>query len=62
MNHNPNNVTVGEWVILDDNEELLVKIFSMTELKLFSEVGSHSSPIDTWEVMTDRLKPKKDKI
>lgn len=59
MKHNPNNVKIGEWVILDDNEESLVRIFSMTELQLFSEVGAHSSPIDTWQVMTDRLKRKK---
>ena len=60
MNHNPNNIEIGKWVILDDNEEHPVKVFNMTPLKLFSEVGSHSSPINTWQVMTYRLKPKKD--
>lgn len=57
INHNPNNVQVGEWAILDDNEENLVRVFNITPLKMFSEVGSDSSRINTWEVMTYRLKP-----
>lgn len=56
-NHNPHNIQIGDWVILDNNKEHPVRVFSMTETKLFSEVGNHSSPIDTWSTMTNRLKP-----
>jgi hypothetical protein len=61
MNHNPHNLSIGEWVILDKKEPP-VKIFRMTEGKMFSEVGNHESPIDTWEVMTCRLSPKNNTI
>jgi hypothetical protein len=57
MNHNPNNVEIGQWVVLDDNEDAIVLIFSMTPNKMFSEVGNLKT--DTWSVMTDRLKPQK---
>jgi len=57
MNHNPNNVEIGQWVVLDDNEDAIVLIFSMTPNKMFSEVGNLET--DTWSVMTDRLKPQK---
>jgi len=56
VNHNPNNVQIGEYCILDNNTQYPVKIFSMTENKIFSEVGNHAEPIDTWTVMTRRLK------
>ncbi len=58
INHNPNNIQVGEWSILDGNEDHPVMVFSMTTMKMFSRVGNHYTPIDTWEVMTYRLKPK----
>jgi hypothetical protein len=57
INHNPHNIQIGDWVILDNNKENPVRVFSMTTNKLFSEVGNHSSPIDTWNTMTNRLKP-----
>ena len=57
VNNNPNNVQIGDYCILDNHKEHPVKVFSMTENKLFSEVGDHASPIDTWNVMTRRLKP-----
>lgn len=56
MNHNSYNLSIGDWVMLDGTMPL-VKIFGMTELKMFSTIGNHESPIDTWEVMTNRLKP-----
>ena len=59
VNHNPNNVQIGDYCILDNNTHP-VKVFSMTEQKLFSEVGNHANPIDTWSVMTRRLKPLTD--
>jgi len=56
MNHNSYNLSIGDWVLLDDRLPL-VKIFGMTDLKIYSTVGNHESPIDTWQVMTSRLKP-----
>lgn len=57
INHNPNNVKVGEWAILDDNTKYPLLIFSMTPNKMFSQVGNLESV--PWNVMTDRLKPIK---
>ena len=60
VNHNPNNIQIGDYCILDNHKEYPVRVFSMTENKLFSEVGNHASPIDTWNVMTRRLQPLTD--
>jgi hypothetical protein len=58
LNHNPHNLQIGDWVTLDDHKKHPVKIFGMTKNKMFSEVGNHENPMDTWNVMTRRLKPK----
>ena len=60
VNQNPNNVKVGDYCILDDRKDSRVKVFYITERKLFSTVGNHSTEIDTWDVMTRRLKPLTD--
>lgn len=58
INHNPNNVEAGKWAMLDNNEKNLVWVFSITPRKLISTVARHPWELfNTWDVMTDRLKP-----
>lgn len=71
MNHNPNNVRVGQTVLLDAeyNNATLVIIDELTALEMFAVI--HSAKIDpddpnhykdkpTWKVMTYRLSPRVD--
>lgn len=59
INHNPNNVQVGQYAMLDNNENNIVWVCNMTPNKLISGVSRHYSQrfTKTWDVMTDRLKP-----
>jgi len=52
MNHNPQNLEIGETVILDENSEVIIKGFS--PLKLYSFIKTVDYNV-SWEVMTYRL-------
>lgn len=56
MNHNPYNIKIGDWVVLDNHEDNPVKVYGFTPTFLFAEVGNNDGI--TWGVMTNRLKPK----
>lgn len=62
MNNNPNNFKPGDLAILDkdSNNRCEVKIVSMTDTKILSDIEAFKSK-QKWTVQTRRLSPKQTK-
>jgi hypothetical protein len=55
MTHNKYNIKPGEYALLDEHHKVFVHKF--TPYELFAEVSEKEYPKDSWQVMTNRLKP-----
>ena len=53
MNHNKHNLQIGDNAILDSRHT--IRIHGFTPNQMFATVSSND--VDTWEVMTLRLRP-----
>ncbi len=62
MNHNKLNLQVGETVILDNRYEVFIVGFTPNFVFATVKNDEKTDDADCWQVMTNRLKPKKNMI
>lgn len=61
MNHNPNDLKLGDKAILDADlaNSSEVYIVGLSPKQMYARVRQYAEGTNSWEVMTNRLKPIK---